>query len=210
MTDFDELRQEIATQDSFKDLVSLIDDGKRHIQNAFDITASAARDTLKWCDSTTPLLKRLINKNDGSKAQAQQNLLTFGKSSRDNIREIYRRESDLSELVSDIRKALDRLAADFDRKTNEFKEANREFYKKLEKRFQNLKADISDLKSKLKVDTYSIDDLQICVDKTKGVLDLQVHPDLLESIIGECNRYHKIHSMFGFSCHFMLFRFQRQ
>lgn len=214
MTDFDELRQDIATHDFLRDLVNLIDNGKVLIHNAIEISTSATKNILDWCDSTTPFLNQLINNNDGSKSQVRESL--SAPTLNDSSQEIRKIISNLDNLVADIVSALVRIAADFESKTNDFRDANRESYENLEIKFQNLKTDIFDLKLQLRYEAHNIYDLQIQSGNAKDVLDLEKRPefyeDILESMIVECNRYHKRHGMNDVCLSFTIisFHFQRQ
>lgn len=204
LTDFDEVTRDIESLEFLKDLVNRIDNGKMYIQNVFDIYTIVTKSITKWCDSTTPKIHELINGSDESKSRAKK---TLSATTLDGDihkiqalqQEITNSISGLDDVVGDIVSVLDRITADFDDKTNEFKEENRDFYKNLEVKFQNLEADIGDLKMKLKFEIQDMDDLRIRIENTKNVLASEVYPEfseeILESVVGECKRYHEKHDM---------------
>lgn len=207
MTDFDEVIQEIATQDFLKDLVNRIDNGKDRIQNVFDICSGVTKSIVEWCDLTTPYLYEFINDNDYLKSQAQKVLsattLNGGTQKIQAIKqEVHNGISNLDNVVKDIASVLVRIATDFGSKTNEFKEANGEFYKNLEIKFQNLEVDTKDLRSKLEFEIQDINDLQIHTEETKDVLALEVYPEfydeIIKSVMGDCRKYYTKHNMIDY------------
>lgn len=207
MTDFDEVIQEISTQDFLKDLANRINNGKEQIQNVFDIYSRVTKSIVDWCGSIRPLLQEFINGDDNLKSQAQKVLSeTALNGSIHKIQalqqEVHNGITNLDNVIKDIVSVLSRISTDFDSKTNEFKEANREIYKNLEIKFQNLELNIKDLRTKLEFEIQDIYDLQIHTEGTKDVLASEVYPefhdDIVESLKGDCRKYYTKHSMIDY------------
>lgn len=208
MADFDEVSQEIATQDSVKDFVNRIGDGKVQTKKAFGIYILAIKSILKWCDTSKPLLAQMIN-HDGCKSQAQRSALTTALN--DGIEKMTTTRNEIGNsipnfnyVIGDIDNVEIRIAADFDNKTIAFKEEHREFYEHLDDKVQHLSDDISDLKFQLKFEVRIIDILRVQTELAEDYLsfddDPKLHDDFhdiileyIENLSAECNRYHKRH-----------------
>lgn len=208
MAEFDEVSQQIAAQESVKDFVNTIDDGKVHTKNAFVLTTSARKSILKWCDSTIPHLNELIN-NGGCKSKVHRNRL---ESSLDNgVHKMLTTRNEISSsfpnfnsVEADIFMAQIRIAADFEKKTDEFKDNQREFFENLENKLQILGDDIRNLKMQLKLEVQAINDLKVQTELAEDYLSFDEDPALHEQLhhyiiktakrlINECNDYRNEH-----------------
>lgn len=211
MNGFDDVSQQIATQDIFgiDHLVNGIVHGKVHTKNVLATYSTATNSILNWCDSTTSLLNQLINGNNDSKSHDLKLRLTTILS--DGVYKTHASQEKIIESISSFNNVIGEvvtvqihIASAFGNKTIEFKKENRELYENLENKVKNLYTDIDDLKSQLRVDLINITDLKVRIELTKDYLAIGINPeiqgDFYDEIIesakklnSECSRYGKRH-----------------
>lgn len=211
MTDFDDVSQQIATQDIFgiQNLVNRIVHGKVHTKNVLVEYTSVTKTILEWCGSTTPLLNELINGNNDSKSHALKLRLTTSLS--DGIHKMQTSQNKITDSISsfnnisgDVVTVQIHIASEFNNKTVEFQSENRKLYENLENTVKNLYADIDNVKTQLRFEVSNIADLKVHTELTKDYLYIgenpaiegDFHDEIIESakrLSAECNRYHNSH-----------------
>lgn len=215
MSDVDEVSQDMSSQSNFDHeyLVNRADDTKLGVKKAFDMYSQVTKSVLKWCNTAVPLLetyyKQIIDNNYDAKAQAQSSLVTA--TLNDGISKIRTSQTKLSEsksrfnyLLAKIVELDLRIHDNFRDQSVDFKKKNRDFYENLESKVYNLESDISRVKQQLKIEIQIITDLNVQINKTKGLIALDEHPELREvfhkqliqfvkNSIVKCNEYRKRH-----------------
>lgn len=198
MTEFSEITQRIATQDSIKHFADYFDDGKVLIKNAFDECIPAITNILEWCDVTMPHMNQVINGNDDSQSQVTTKL-------DDGVQKLRIAQKGISSSVSNFNPAIGstgtllyQIVAELKNKTNEITRENRQIYKYLKSKIKNLNTDATDFKLQFKDDMQIIADLRMQTENVQTFLSLHEYSDFhdeihesVEKLISQCNKYRR-------------------
>lgn len=191
MADFDEVKQQIAAQDSLKDFVNGLDDGKAQSKNTFDTYVSATKSILNWCNSATPLFDKLISeKDDGVPSQKEKKLLVTTlndgkKLTWESLEKIRNSLPNLNNAIGAIVALLTQVAENESLKT----------------KVQNLDTDITNLKSQLKYEVQIMSSLELQMQETDVFITvMNVYPEIygkilasVERLLARCNYYRQRH-----------------
>lgn len=160
---------------------------------------------MEWCDSTSPLLNRLFNDNDGSQYQARKILLISKLN--DGIQKLSTARDEMSynnlnlnRVAGAIITVANLIRSDFDNKTIEFQKENYEQYQNLENKVEHLYSKLNEFKSKMRNEIGHIYDLRGPIESCKTFLILDDIPDIrvdlhssIKSLDSECIRYRNEH-----------------
>lgn len=184
-----------------------INNGKIRLEYALGIYNSTTKNVLQWCDSTTPILRQVINGSDAEKSQPLESLLASTLNDGVQIMSTARtvisfNNFNFRTVIRDIGNVLIRITADLDGKTVNFKEENRELYENLKNKIRILNNNVNNFKSQLRFEIVSIDDIRAQIGFLHTILALNVQSELrdeitssIEKLIAECNGYHKRHEL---------------
>lgn len=200
MTDFDDVTQQIALQNSIEHFANSFDDGKVQLKRAFDLYIPAVTNVLEWCYEMTPLLNQLINANDDNKPQVAARL-------DDGMQKLQASQQALSSSISKFNPAIGstgtllyQIVAQLKNKTSEITRETRQIYRSLESKVKSLNADVTHFKSRFRDDGQSIADMRMQTENTQTFLSLNEHADFLDDIrknvkklITQCKRFCKKH-----------------
>lgn len=178
MADIDGVTQEIATQDSLKDLVSSFDVSKASIKSAFDTYVPAAKNILKWCESATPLFNQLIANKDDGPSEKQNKLLV--ETLKDGIAHTWNSRQDMINsaataynMIGVFKTALTRITEN----------------ENLKNEVQNLNTDAVDLKSQFEFEIQMSGSLERQMQETNIFLSIvNKHPEIYDEILASVER----------------------
>lgn len=155
MTDFDEIKQQIASQNTLKGAGSNIEEDKKRIKKGFQVYSESTHRVVEWCYKVTTT-RRTVTKTTYTSG------LPVLQAAQDGIEKTMFKFND---VVGDVEKLHTKMRSDFDDKSAYIQTTNLPTFQNWDRKLQNLDDDITEIKEHMKDEMKLIGDLKVLAEK---------------------------------------------